>query len=73
MEVKESCEMHTQVVDSDMFDCKKLSIEQLINMLKSMRNEISIFDSQFTAFVEEQKQLAHSLWNNVTRYNILDG
>lgn len=53
--------------------CDEIKMEQLLNTVKTLLNEIIDFNIIFAEFIDENKKLARDLWNNVTRYNILDG
>ena len=53
--------------------CDESKTEHLINTSKNVMKEIVDFNFEFTQFIEDQRKLARELWNNVARYNILDG
>lgn len=53
-------------------DCDKDSMRNFMDTIKTTVKAISIFNNEFTDFLDESKKLAKDLFNWVTRYNILN-
>lgn len=53
-------------------DCDKESMRKFMDSIKTTVKAISIFNNDFTEFLDESKKLAKDLSNWVTRYNILN-
>lgn len=56
----------------NLLHCDELTTEHIINTANNLMKEIINFNTELAAFLEDQRKLAKELWNNVTRYNILD-
>jgi hypothetical protein len=52
--------------------CEEFTTEHIVNNAKNLMKEIVSFNHEFEEFLGDQRKLAKELWNNVTRYNILD-
>lgn len=53
-------------------DCSKRSMQKFMDTIKSTVKAISVFNNDFTEFLDQNKKLSKDLSNWVTRYNILN-
>lgn len=53
-------------------DCSKESMQKFMDTIKSTVKAISVFNNDFTEFLDQNKKLSKDLSNWVTRYNILN-